>query len=350
MPIMKTAIPARALPCVIAFCLVIFGQGNAPAQTTDTCVSPLNADFFSKYEVIEGAAYVETNAAGTVLSGSNAFAFAAEIILSTNLSASSAVVMLPGQGPTLMKMTDSRHFILGGATNSFTNLTSAFPDGAYEFVVLDNNIEVTLPPGSALPNPPALASYSADQSIDATKNFTLSWNPFNTGGVLDFISVSVTAELTGSNAFKSQPFGCPGALDGTAASILIPSNTLASNTTYRAEIDFIKVYTFDTNSIPGDALLAGTEADTQATIATGPVLQAASLLVLTNAASLSGGGVRFDLTTTPGVTYTVQFNKDLNNPAGWMPLLVTNAVANLVPFTNGPPVGAAAGYYRAVHQ
>ncbi len=33
--------------------------------------------------------------------------------------------------------------------------------------------------------------------------------------------------------------------------------------------------------------------------------------VLTNAMSLPGGGIQFDLTTTPGANYTVQFNPDL---------------------------------------
>jgi hypothetical protein len=350
---MKTVIPAKAVFFVAGFCLATFGLGVAPAQTivgsTTNCTSPLNSDFYSKFSVVEAAVYVQTNADGPFLNGSNAFEFAATIALSTNLTASAAVVTVPGQGPSPMRMTDSRHFVLNAVTNAFSNLSSAFPGGDYQFAIFGNTISVPLPAGSSLPNAPGLSGYAADQSIDAAKDFTLSWNPFSGGTARDFISIDLADELSGSN-FQSEPFGCPGALDGTESSILIPANTLASNTTYRAEITFVKVLTFDTNSIPGDALLAGTEADTEATISTGPGLGATSAPVLTNAAWLPGRGVRFDLTTTPGLTYTVQFNQDLNNPTGWTPLLTTDAVASLVPFTNSPPSGTTAGYYRALQQ
>ena len=346
---MKIVIPASAIFSVVGFCLVTFGLGIARAQTTNTCVSPLNSDFYSKFSVVEAADYVQTNAAGPVLNGTNAFEFAAAIKLSTNLTASTAVLTVPGQQPSLMKMFSSRQFIVEYATNAFTNLTSAFPDGDYQFTVSDNTVSVMLPAASVIPNAPGLSSYAADQSINAAEDFTLSWNPFNGGGVHDLITVSVTSDF-GVGGFQSEPFGCPGALDGTASSILIPANTLTSNSTYSTEISFVKILTLDTNFIPGDALLAGTEADTQTTISTGPGLGATSAPVLTNAAWLPGGIVRFDLTTTPGLTYTVQFNQDLNNSAGWTPLLTTDAVANLVPFTNIPPAGATAGYYRVLQQ
>jgi hypothetical protein len=348
--LMKTTVPARAIFSVIVFCLVLFGLGVARAQTTNACISPLNSDFISKFSVVEAAGYIETNAAGPVLHGSNAFFFGATIKLSTNLTASSAVLTVPGQQPRLMVRGSSRQFTVDAATNAFTNLTSAFPGGDYQFTVSDMTITVTLPSGNALPNAPTLSNYAADQSIDVTKDFTLSWEPFNGGVGRDFISVILADESGQGSNFQSEPFGCPGALDGTSSSLFIPANTLASNTTYQAQISFVKVLTFDTNSIPGDALLAGTETDTVATISTGPGLGATSAPVLTNTAWLAGGSVRFDFTTTPGLTYTVQFNQDLVNPTGWTSLLVTDAVANIVPFTNSPPSGAAAGYYRVLQQ
>jgi hypothetical protein len=350
---METVIPARINLLAIAFCLLIFGPGIAQAQTTNTCVSPLNSDNFTKYDVVEGADYVETNSAGTVPNGSNFVGFSASVKLSTNLTGtvSVAVLTLPGQNqPTLMREEDSSDFSVIAITNSFSNLTAAFPDGTYQFTVSSSDISVTLPAGSVLPNPPTLADFTADQSIDSTKDYTIAWIPFNTGGVLDFISFSLTEEFTGSNVFKSGDFGCPGALDGTATSILIPSHTLASNTTYRAQIDFIKAYTFDTNSIPDVALLAGTESDTAATIATGPGIVPAAPPALTNAVAIPGGGLQFDFTTTPGLTYTVQFNSDLSDSTGWSTLLTTNAAANSVSYTNSPPSGTATGYYRVIQQ
>ena len=62
---------------------------------------------------------------------------------------------------------------------------------------------------------------------------------------------------------------------------------------------------------------------------------------------LPGGQMRFDLPTEPGYNYTIQFNPSLSNPAGWTPLLVTNATTSLISFTNTPPPGGKTGFYRA---
>jgi hypothetical protein len=152
----------------------------------------------------------------------------------------------------------------------------------------------------------------------------------------DFISVNVRGALSSSE------YGCPEALNGTSDSFVIPAGTLSPSQTYPTSITFVKVLTLDTNSTPAVALLAGTEAITQLSIATSA---ARSDLGFTNLMGLPGGGVQFDLTTTPGSTYEIQFNPSLSDAAGWTDLLVTNAVTNIVTFSNSQP--SAAGFYRA---
>ncbi|HUA65286.1 MAG TPA: hypothetical protein VME24_05530 [Alphaproteobacteria bacterium] len=73
-----------------------------------------------------------------------------------------------------------------------------------------------------------------------------------------------------------------------------------------------------------------------------------SSLVLLNAAQILGSRFRFDLPTEPGYNYSVQFNQNLAKPLGWITLFSTNATAVLLSFTNSPPAGAAAGFYRAL--
>jgi hypothetical protein len=349
---MKTIISNRGILAVICFCLLEFGQLTAMTQTSNSCVSPLNADFVTKYEIIEAAVYTETNSSGPVPASINSYGFDAIIKLATNLdgTATTAVVTLPGGQPMLMKTQGPTEFIVGAATNAFTNITSSFPNGTYQFLIFNDTISVTLPADAALPNAPALSNYAAAQSIDAGKDFALSWEPFITGGAVDFINVTLVSETNGATVFSSDSFGCPGALDGNATSILIPANTMASNTTYRVGIEFVKVYTFDTNSVPNSALLAGTEAETSAIISTASATVAASAPVLGNAALLPGGSVRFDVTTTPGLAYTVQFNTNLANPLGWTPLLTNTATGAVLTFTNSPSTGGAAGFYRVSQQ
>jgi hypothetical protein len=346
---MKTLIPAaRAIFCVMGLWLANVAPGSALAQSTNECGSLLDSGFFSKFIVFEHAEYLQTNAAGAFLDGSNAFHFDATIDLSTNLTASAATVTVPGQTPLPMTG-NSKAFSLSVATNTLANLSSAFPGGDYSFIISNNATTVNLPSVSQ-PNAPILANYDAAQLIDATKDFSLGWEPFSGGGTKDFIAIVLT-DQSGATVFRSAKFGCPDALDGTVTSFPIPANTLATNQTYRTVIRFIKVLTFETNSPPGKALMAGTYSATKATVATGPgtAPPPPSGLVLTNAAWLAGGSVRFDLTTTPGVTYTIEFNQDLSNPSGWTPLLTTGAATNyLLAFTNSPPSGAKAGFYRAL--
>jgi hypothetical protein len=348
---MKTLFPApRASLPAVAFALVLFAGGAAPGQTNSTCTSPLSSDFFSRFTVVESAEYVQTNAAGPVLDGTNTFHFQAAASLNTNLTASAATLTVPGQAPQPMTPSSSRRFVVSVDTNSFDDLTATFPGGDYSFVISNQSTTVHFPAVSALPNAPALSDYQAAQTIDSTKDFTLAWDRFAGGDATDVITLVVADKSSGQTVFETPRVACPGALDGAATSVLIPAGALSSNQIYTVDITFIRVLTFDTNSIAGDALLAGTEAETLITVATGPgaVVPPPSAPVLTNAAWLPGGSLRFDFTTTPGASYTLQFNQNLANPAGWISLLTTNAVANLTGFTNIPPPGAAAGFYRAL--
>lgn len=338
---MKTVVSARAAFVVLS--LLTFGLSLASGQMTNACVSPLDSEDYTKFTIAEFAEYGQTNADGTVPFASNSFYFEAAIGLATNMSASAAMVTIPNSGPQTMRMTDSHHFAYIASTNSFSNLTAAFPDGVYDFIISNNSTAVSLPEFTTLPNAPTLSNYAAAQAIDATKDFTLSWVPFSGGSAKDYIDVQLSGEF--GLVFKSGEFLCPISLDGTASSVLIPANTLATNQTYEVEIDFVKVLLLDTNSMPGDALLVGTEAVTITSVSTSP--GQITPLVLANAALLPGGGIQFDLATTPGVTYSIQFNENLSNPAGWTSLIVTNAASSSVTFTNTPPTSNA-GFYRVV--
>jgi hypothetical protein len=72
-------------------------------------------------------------------------------------------------------------------------------------------------------------------------------------------------------------------------------------------------------------------------------------LTLINTAVLPSGQVRFDLPTEPGYTYTIQFNQDLANSAGWATVLSNSATSALLSYTNLPTAGGQAGYFRATH-
>jgi hypothetical protein len=324
-----------------------FVAASSVAQTSNTCPSSLSTDFYSKFDVVQAVLYVQTNSSGPALQGTNPYGFAAAITLRTNLSATAATVSLPGKPPAKMRDLANQQFLFGGFTNSFTNVLAAFPDGTYQFTISNSSWSVTLPQGIALPNTPTLLNYQAAQSIDSTKDFPLMWQGFAGGSSGDLISVDVRDPF-GNSVLRTPKYGCSGDLDGTATSLLIPANALTNNQTYRVTILFAKEGEFDTNSFPNVLLVAGTEAQNLITISTSPGGTAPQAGIgITNVMLLGGQNIRFDLLTTPGMNYTVQFNADLQQPSGWTNLLTGTATSTLTPVTNNPAASLLTGFYRA---
>lgn len=247
-------------------------------------------------------------------------------------------VTLPSGQVETMRNSDPEHLLFAAVTNSLTALQALYPSGQYQFAVTGGSATVTLP-SIQIPNAPTLQNYAAAQTINPAADYVLAWTPFQGGTTSDYIGVSVSGQE--GTILQSPSATCPDALNGTAQSMMIPANTLTSNTTYQVVITFVRVESFDTTTIPGTALLSGTEAVTEATIAAGV---ASSVPVLSNAQALPGGGVAFDVSTAPGTTYSIQFNTSLNDASGWTTLLITNAVGSSVSFSNTP----GAGFYRVM--
>jgi hypothetical protein len=136
-----------------------------------------------------------------------------------------------GQAPRAMVQTQPGHFIFTVATNSFAELTAAYPGGDFTFDVLNSSTTISLPDGTSLPNPPTLSNYDADQSIDPTKDFNLAWIPSSGGTSKDSITVTIT-DSSSATVFQTASSGCPSSLDGTASSVLIPANRNTIRSTY----------------------------------------------------------------------------------------------------------------------
>jgi hypothetical protein len=308
---MKTVlVSGRAiLGCFIP---VLLGWCNILAQSSGgsgSCTSPIDSNAYTRFDVLYGATYKQVSAAGATPASARSFGLAATVTLATNATASAASVTIPGQASRAMVQTQPGHFLFSVATNSFAELTAAYPGGDFTFDVLNSSTTISLPDGTSLPNPPTLINYDADQSIDPTKDFNLAWTPFSGGTSKDFITVTIT-DSSSATVLQTASSGCPSSLNGTASSVLIPANTLSANQTYQANLVFAHVVTLDIPPQPGAILISGSEAITQATIATGAGGGGPppSSLVLTNAAWLPNGRFRFDLTATPGTSYTIQFN------------------------------------------
>jgi hypothetical protein len=325
----------------------LFGFTSINSQGQTDCTTLLDSGLYSKFAVANEVQYVQTNASGPVPNGSNAWGFVASIDLSTNLSSGAATLSIPGKGTKNMLRADSRHFVVAVITNSFANVLTAYPQGTYQFAISNNSWSVTLPVGTQLPSTPTLKNYLAAQSIDPTQDFTLVWDPLAGASQNDLISVDVRDLSNGTSILRSPKFGCAGDLAGSATTFLIPANALETNKSYVVQLLFLHFTTFDTNSLPYTELVSGTEAQTQVGISTSGASTAVTQPVILNLEWLAGGGVRFDVQTTPGKNLTVQFNPTAEDSADWTTLQTIPATTALTAFTNNVPSNSKTGFYRA---
>ena len=106
--------------------------------------------------------------------------------------------------------------------------------------------------GDAYPaQPPHIRNFAETQTVDASKDFTLKWDPFVGGTTNDFCFVlikSIKDDLPVTNT----PFlGEANALDGTVQEIVIPGGTLGPGEEYDVYVRFDKIVDRNTESYPG---------------------------------------------------------------------------------------------------
>jgi hypothetical protein len=148
------------------------------------------------------------------------------------------------------------------AFTSKAQMDAAYPNGSHNFSLRTvhngtNNVTVTLN-GDAYPAAPFVSNFAAAQSVNSSNSFALNWNAFAGGTTDDLIFVEINEPLTNGaflDIYRSPNPGEPGALNGTATSVTIPSGTFAAGAVYNVNITFVKVTFSSTVGYP--PLVAG---------------------------------------------------------------------------------------------
>src|SRR5579859_6851738 len=140
---------------------------------------------------------------------------------------------------------------------SFTSkpaFDAAYTNGTYAMTIAtadDGTLTPSLTlPGDAYPNTPQIVNFAAAQTVGASSNFVVMWNPFSSGTSNDVVRFEID-DPSGLTVTSSPEFGDVGQLDGTATSFVIAAGTLAPNAAYTGTVEFVKITTRDTNSVPG---------------------------------------------------------------------------------------------------
>jgi hypothetical protein len=220
-------------------------------------------------------------------------------------------------------------------------LDGAYPNGPFSLSFnATNDGPKNLPlvvTADMYPNPPHVNNWLAAQLVDANTGLNVNWDPLAEGNAHDFIRLTVR-DAGNHLAFQTPGFGRAGALDGLAASVLIPAGTLNSNQVYSAELLFRKTTLVDTNSYPGATGLAGYSAATLFRVLT---MGSGNPPVLHLAASPAAQAYQLSAQVLPGIPYRVEGSTNLLQ---WFSL-TTNVTTN-PSFEWMDPVQRGAFFYR----
>jgi hypothetical protein len=104
--------------------------------------------------------------------------------------------------------------------------------------------------GNDYPPAPILQNFAGAQAIDAAAPFTLQWSGFVGGTASDFVYIQIENSM--GRVFATGPHpGLPGALNGTANSVVIPAQSLQPGRSYVGRIVFYRFSTMNQVDYPG---------------------------------------------------------------------------------------------------
>lgn len=223
-------------------------SGGSPSETCPPLTPAPGSYVLTKF-----VQYLQTSAADPIPSAANSATFVAS-------------VLSPGGGPAVTNGSlvfpdgTTKNFVaqLGGyrLLQSFTTeaaLDAAFVAGSYtlHFGQTGQPERVITMAMPATPSViPKIENFVEAQTIDATKDFTLRWNPYSPQGSNAVVRVVITDEF--ANRIFLAPNACvPRTLDPAATSVVIPANYLRPGFAYQGQLIFGENFYKSTTDVAG---------------------------------------------------------------------------------------------------
>jgi hypothetical protein len=303
----------------------------------------------SFFGVVKYTHYQQTVSTGPTVLASNAYAFTAFVVPSTNYSTTNASFLAPN-------VSTNRSLILStnGAGLEYDELfqTSAALDTAYPsstsfltpsvYKFTFGTIHDGVRSGNAsyafggTPPTPSVTNLTVAQSIDTTMDLTLRWAPMGSG-LLPIVQLLVVDAASNVVYTSPAPFSS-NALTSSSSSNTIPANSLPAGTNLIGHLVFALAGLPDTNSYSGAAGVAAIARDTAFPVITRPAPIQPTLHINAGSPPLV-----IQFTGETNRQYHLQGTTNLN-PAAWVDLLVTNAPA--ASFADPQSVTLPWRYYR----
>ncbi len=332
--VMKLYLPRLAVSC----CLLLATAATAGAADV------------SYYGIIKSIQYEQTNDSAPTVLPTNAYAFHAFALASTNNVLTNATVAPP------------LHALVPDDTNAmslrwmeqFTTqaaLDSAYPTGSFlspaNYTITMGTTNDGVKSGSlnffilivpvSFPTTPQLTNFAAAQAVDTTRDFQLGWKSL--GGSTVAI-VQLTIMDPGSNVVHMTPAPFePGALSGTSFSATIPAYSLPPGTNLIGHLTIANPGMPNTNSYVGATGISAMAKDTQFSLVTRPAPAAPRLTVL----PAQPDEFALRLEGEPNRTYQIEATPDFQT---WTSLLTTNLQNGIFDYTDTNLITHSFRYYR----
>jgi hypothetical protein len=269
------------------------------------------------------AQYQQTSASGPKLLTSLPYMFIAE---GENFSAGDINLMsvaLPTTGVFDVEPQsdggDTERFQFQGRYTNLSSFNSAFPAGNYSltFVPSDgDSVKLAMSIKAAtFPTAPKVTNYTAAQSIDPAKSFTLTWDAFAGATAKDRILFGIQGSDDDDYEFIStgSPAGPSGSVSGSLAattkSFVIAAGSLPPGSNLTAQIIF--VHADVQSSITHGYYASGTAALTQVKLHTSGALDRTAPTVASSTPKNGATGV------ATNDTVTITFNEAMRSKWGW---------------------------------
>lgn len=328
-----------------AFTIKVVAAGTPPSETCN-----LGTSTGGSYTITKNLTYRQDSAAQVIPEPSNPALFGVTI---ANPSAGPAVTNASLTLPNLTTQPLTNQFgfyLINKLFDSEADLNAGYPSGGYTIRFQQNGLPERVVDMAVADMPavaPQILNYSAGQTIDASKEFTLQWNAFTPQPPGAFIRL-IVSDLLGHLVFMAPNPCIPRDLSPSATSITIPTNYLSAGASYQAQLSFGVMFynATDTNGMVG---YGGVQKTTLFSLtATNGAVVTIDPARFTAYRVLANGHPEMTVSGTPNKTYTIIRTGTLLNPV-WATLNpITMNSAGTAVFEDADTSLQFPAYYRAV--
>ncbi|MFM1769350.1 MAG: hypothetical protein RJA22_1879 [Verrucomicrobiota bacterium] len=328
---------------LVSLCLLGF-LGESSTRAADVAL----------FSLIKSQTYQQTSAGAPVALASNAFAFNAVVLASSNNVVTNATVDPSNSTPLRQLAATDPSQVLWRFEERFNTqaaLDSVYPNGNiflpvnYAMAMATVNdgprsVNLSFSTAALLGYPPtptvSNATWTAAQGIDTAADFTLRWTA--SGGAADLVQVFISDASSNVVYASPTPPGA-GSLTGASNHIVIPAYTLPAASPLSGRLGFIRPGLPETNAYAGAIGVAALAKETDFPLLTRAAPVPPRLEVL----NLAPPPFRLRFTGETNRLYQIQASTDLRT---WGTIFTTNSPTGTGTFTDTASSLVEERYYR----